>query len=57
MVSRTVKLGGTASDITVTPVAHGLMAMTWTPNPPDEEQCFASIKAGIDALPSGAKAF
>ncbi|KAE9391993.1 aldo/keto reductase [Gymnopus androsaceus JB14] len=57
MVSRTVKLGGTASDITVAPVAHGLMAMTWTPNPPDEEQCFASIKAGVDALPSGTKAF
>ncbi|KAE9398134.1 aldo/keto reductase [Gymnopus androsaceus JB14] len=56
MVSRTVKLGGTASDITVAPVAHGLMAMTWVPNP-DEEQSFASIKAGIDALPSGTKAF
>ncbi|KAJ3728507.1 aldo/keto reductase [Lentinula raphanica] len=57
MVSRSVKLGGTASDITVAPVAHGLMMMTWTPNPVSDEQAFESIKAGVDALPPGTKAF
>ncbi|KIK58186.1 hypothetical protein GYMLUDRAFT_45391 [Collybiopsis luxurians FD-317 M1] len=57
MVSRTIKLGGTASDITVGPVGHGLMMMTWTPNPINDEQAFESIKTGVDALPSGTKAF
>jgi pyridoxine 4-dehydrogenase len=31
--------------------------MTWTPNPISDEQAFESIKAGIDALPKGVKAF
>ncbi|THU84502.1 aldo/keto reductase [Dendrothele bispora CBS 962.96] len=55
MVSQTTKLGGTASDVTVGRVAHGLMMMTWTPNPIPDEQAFEAIKAGIDALPKGAK--
>ncbi|KAI0818942.1 aldo/keto reductase [Irpex lacteus] len=48
-------LGGTASHIQVAKIAHGLMYMTWTPNPVPDEQCFASIKAGIDLLPPGVK--
>ncbi|KAJ3733988.1 aldo/keto reductase [Lentinula guzmanii] len=57
MAFRTIKLGGTASDVTVAPVAHGLMMMTWTPNPISDEQAFEAIKAGVDALPPGTKAF
>ncbi|KAJ7150916.1 aldo/keto reductase [Mycena crocata] len=57
MVQQITKLGGTASDVTVGRVAHGLMMMTWIPTPVPDEQCFAAIKAGIDALPTGTKAF
>ncbi|KAF7367470.1 Aldo/keto reductase [Mycena sanguinolenta] len=57
MVKQTIKLGGTASDVTVARVAHGLMMMTWIPTPVPDEQCFEAIKAGIDALPPGAKMF
>jgi len=57
MVQQTTKLGGTASDITVGRVAHGLMMMTWLPTPVPDEQCFEAIKAGIDALPAGTKMF
>ncbi|KAF8442812.1 NADP-dependent oxidoreductase domain-containing protein [Boletus edulis BED1] len=53
----TTNLGGTASQIVVGKVAHGLMSMTWKPDPVPDEQCFEAIKAGIDALPSGAKMF
>ncbi|EMD38423.1 hypothetical protein CERSUDRAFT_113579 [Gelatoporia subvermispora B] len=49
------KLGGTATNVTVAKVAHGLMMMTWTPNPVPEEQAFEAIKAGVDALPAGVK--
>ncbi|KAJ7226190.1 aldo/keto reductase [Mycena rebaudengoi] len=52
-----ITLGGTASDVTVGRVSYGLMQMTWVPTPVPEEQCFESIKAGVDALPAGAKAF
>ncbi|KAN0088007.1 NADP-dependent oxidoreductase domain containing protein [Tylopilus felleus] len=51
----TTNLGGTASNIVVGKVAHGLMMMTWTLNPVPDEQCFEAIKAGVDALPPGAK--
>ncbi|KAJ6573802.1 aldo/keto reductase [Mycena vulgaris] len=57
MVQKTTKLGGTASDVAVGRVAHGLMMMTWIPTPVPEEQCFEAIKAGIDALPAGTKMF
>ncbi|KAJ7150461.1 aldo/keto reductase [Mycena crocata] len=59
MVQKTtnLKLGGTASDVTVGRVAHGLMTMTWTPTPASDNQCFEAIKAGIDVLPTGTKAF
>ncbi|KAI0718587.1 aldo/keto reductase [Cerioporus squamosus] len=54
MVVNTVKLGGTASGITVAKVAHGLMRMGFTAS---EEQAFEAIKAGVDALPPGVKMF
>ncbi|KAJ7222584.1 aldo/keto reductase [Mycena pura] len=57
MVHTTTKLGGTASDVTIARVAHGLMRMTWVPTPAPDEQCFEAIKAGIDALPPGTKMF
>jgi len=57
MVQQTTKLGGTASDVTVGRVAHGLMMMTWIPTPAPDEQCFEAIKAGVDALPAGTKMF
>ncbi|KAG9315696.1 NADP-dependent oxidoreductase domain-containing protein [Chiua virens] len=57
MTRATTRLGGTASDIVVGKVGHGLMFMTWTPSPVPDEQCFAAIKGGIDALPPGVKMF
>lgn len=30
---------------------------SWTPTPAPDAQCFAAIKAGVDALPAGAKMF
>ncbi|KIK23398.1 hypothetical protein PISMIDRAFT_679360 [Pisolithus microcarpus 441] len=54
-MTRTTTLGGTASDIVVGKVAHGLMLMTWKQDPVPDEQCFEAIKAGIDTLPPGAK--
>jgi pyridoxine 4-dehydrogenase len=56
-IRATTSLGGTASNITVGKVAHGLMMMTWTPTPVPDEQCFEAIKAGVDALPPGTKMF
>ncbi|KAF9227548.1 Aldo/keto reductase [Gyrodon lividus] len=57
MTRATTKLGGTASDVVVGKVAHGLMLMTWKLEPVPDEQCFEAIKAGIDALPAGSKMF
>lgn len=51
MTHSTTKLG----DVVVAKIAHGLMMMTWKPTPVPDEQAFAAIKAGIDALPSGVK--
>ncbi|KAJ7271737.1 aldo/keto reductase [Mycena rebaudengoi] len=49
-----ITLGGTASDVTVGRVSHGLMQMTCVGSDPvPEEQCFESITAGVDALPAG----
>ncbi|KAG1754497.1 NADP-dependent oxidoreductase domain-containing protein [Suillus lakei] len=56
-IRATTSLGGTASNVTVGKVAHGLMMMTWTPEPVPDEQCFEAIKAGVDALPPGTKMF
>ncbi|KAI0363832.1 aldo/keto reductase [Pilatotrama ljubarskyi] len=53
---KTTKLGGTAKDVIVAKVAHGLMTMTSIhPTPLPDEQTFESIKCGIDALPPGVK--
>ncbi|KAK7055554.1 Aldo/keto reductase [Favolaschia claudopus] len=48
MTINTTHLGGTASDIVVGRISHGLMHS-------DDEVSFASIKAGVDRLPPGAK--
>ncbi|EJD52918.1 aldo/keto reductase [Auricularia subglabra TFB-10046 SS5] len=53
----TTHLGGTASNIVVPRIGHGLMMMTWKPTPVADEQCFEAMKATINALPPGAKAF
>ncbi|KAI0251558.1 aldo/keto reductase [Lactifluus subvellereus] len=55
MVNKTATLGGAASNVVIGKTAHGLMMMTWKPTPVPDEDCFAAIKAGIDALPPGAK--
>ncbi|KAI0637671.1 aldo/keto reductase [Trametes polyzona] len=51
---KATRLGGTAKDIVVAKVAHGLMTMTIVAPVPDE-QAFEAIKSGVDALPSGVK--
>ncbi|KAI9067114.1 aldo/keto reductase [Trametes sanguinea] len=53
----TAQLGGTASHVTVAKVSHGLMMMTWRAVPISDEEAFETIKAGVDALPSGVKMF
>ncbi|KAJ7506636.1 aldo/keto reductase [Mycena galericulata] len=57
MVVRVTHLGGTASNVTVGKVSHGLMMMCIPVGGKSDEDCFASIKAGVDALPAGAKMF
>ncbi|CAE6433340.1 unnamed protein product [Rhizoctonia solani] len=41
----------------ISKIGHGLMSMTLFAEPLSDEQTFASIKAGIDAAPPGAKVF
>ncbi|KAG6333124.1 hypothetical protein ID866_5964 [Astraeus odoratus] len=57
MALATARLGGTASDIIVGKVAHGLMSMTTGKEVVPDEQCFEAIKAGVDRLPPGVKMF
>ncbi|KAJ6588747.1 aldo/keto reductase, partial [Mycena capillaripes] len=57
MVFNTTHLGGTANDIVVGRVSHGLMMMSRDPETTDDEACFAAIKAGVDRLPAGTKMF
>ncbi|TFK54998.1 aldo/keto reductase [Heliocybe sulcata] len=57
MVSQTTKLGGTASNVTIGKIGHGLMFMTAKEVPSPDEECFEAIKAGVDSLPAGAKMF
>ncbi|KAF7344497.1 Aldo/keto reductase [Mycena sanguinolenta] len=54
LVAKTTRLSGTASDVFVGRVSHGLMMMGRTPESTDEV-CFAAIKAGVDRLPVGSK--
>ncbi|KIK56439.1 hypothetical protein GYMLUDRAFT_1016317 [Collybiopsis luxurians FD-317 M1] len=57
MVSQSIRLGGTASDISVGRVAVvGYLSTRW-PNPVSDEEAFEAIKAGVDALPLGTKMF
>ncbi|KAH9990785.1 NADP-dependent oxidoreductase domain-containing protein [Russula vinacea] len=57
MAHTTARLGGPASGVVIAKVGHGLMKMTLTPTPVPDEQAFAAIKGGIDALPPGVKMF
>ncbi|KAH9993409.1 aldo/keto reductase [Russula vinacea] len=58
MTHTTAKLGGPASGVVIAKSQyHGLMRMTWAPTPVRDEQAFAALKGGIDALPPGAKMF
>ncbi|CCO37379.1 pyridoxine 4-dehydrogenase [Rhizoctonia solani AG-1 IB] len=47
----------TIAGVPIVKVGHGLMSMTWVPEPPSDEQCFESIIAGINAAPAGVKVF
>ncbi|TFY76052.1 hypothetical protein EWM64_g7960 [Hericium alpestre] len=55
MIHRTTHLGGTASDIVIAKIGHGLMMMTWKPTPVSDKQAFAALRAGMDALPPNTK--
>ncbi|TEB33784.1 aldo/keto reductase [Coprinellus micaceus] len=57
MVAATATLPGAGSEVVVGRISHGLMFMTAGSSPVPDEQCFKSIKTGVDALPPGAKAF
>ncbi|KAF7790846.1 hypothetical protein EIP86_001803 [Pleurotus ostreatoroseus] len=48
-------LGGTAKDVKVAKIGHGLMMMTWVATPVPDEVCFEAIKSGVDMLPPGVK--
>jgi len=55
MVQRTTKLGGSASEVEVDKIGHGLMMMTFNATPVPDEQAFEAIKSGVDTLPKGVK--
>ncbi|KAI0314227.1 aldo/keto reductase [Amylostereum chailletii] len=52
---QTVQIGTGAKASIVGKVGHGTMMMTWKPTPTPDEEAFAAIKSGIDALPAGVK--
>ncbi|KAF8742234.1 Aldo kereductase, partial [Rhizoctonia solani] len=47
----------TIAETPIVKIGHGLMSMSWVPEPPPDEQCFESIIAGINAAPPGVKVF
>ncbi|KAH7340269.1 NADP-dependent oxidoreductase domain-containing protein [Rhizoctonia solani] len=47
----------TIAGIPIAKIGHGLMSMSWVPEPPSDEQCFESIIAGIKAAPPGVRIF
>jgi len=57
MSTKVAQLGGTASGVTVGKIGHGLMMMTFRDPVVSDEEAFASLKAGMDNLPPGAKMF
>ncbi|EIM84019.1 aldo/keto reductase [Stereum hirsutum FP-91666 SS1] len=57
MLSKTVTLSNSVESSVVAKTGQGLMMMTWKQNPDPDEQCFESMKAGMDLLPPGAKMF
>jgi len=54
---KTINLGGSASNVTVGKVGHGLMMATWKPVPTPDEQVFEAIKAAINEVGPDAKIF
>ncbi|KLO12597.1 Aldo/keto reductase [Schizopora paradoxa] len=55
MVNSTATVRVGSDEIKVAKVAHGLMMMTWKPEPTPEEECFEAIKASLDSVPAGCK--
>ncbi|CAE6459738.1 unnamed protein product [Rhizoctonia solani] len=53
MVQNTTTIAG----VPIAKIGHGLMSMSWVPEPPSDEQCFESIISGIKAAPPGVKVF
>jgi len=49
----TIRIG--SDEIKVAKVAHGLMMMTWKPEPTPDEECFDAIKASLNTVPAGYK--
>ncbi|CAE6425301.1 unnamed protein product [Rhizoctonia solani] len=47
----------TIAGVPIAKIGHGLMSMSWVPEPPSDEQCFESIIAGIKATPPDVKVF
>ncbi|KDN49377.1 hypothetical protein RSAG8_02079, partial [Rhizoctonia solani AG-8 WAC10335] len=47
----------TIAGVPIAKIGHGLMSMSWVPEPPSDEQCFESIITGIKAAPPGVKVF
>ncbi|KZO95691.1 aldo/keto reductase [Calocera viscosa TUFC12733] len=44
----TTHLGGSAAQVQVGKVGHGLMFMTWRPVPVPDEQCFGSMRTSLE---------
>ncbi|KIM80754.1 hypothetical protein PILCRDRAFT_822023 [Piloderma croceum F 1598] len=55
MVHKSTNLGGTASNVEVAKIAHGLMMMTFNAARVPDEQSFEAIKASLDSVPKGTK--
>lgn len=54
---KTANLGGSAANVIVGKVAHGLMMATWKPTPVPDEQVFEAMKAAIEEAGPNAKMF
>lgn len=55
MVNSTATIRVGSDEVKVAKVAHGLMMMTWKPEPTPDEECFEAIKASLDTVPAGCK--
>ncbi|CAE6503571.1 unnamed protein product [Rhizoctonia solani] len=52
-MAKTTSIAG----VPIVKIGHGLMSMSWVPEPPSDEQCFESIIAGIKVAPPGVRVF